>query len=123
MTSVSDNELLVLKCIWTAGRALSVSEIISMLKENFGKECKHTTVCTFLTRLKKKKCVDFTAQGKSYLYFPLVSENDYLKNEMKTFKQFWFDNSISSLVEAFCALDKISEKEVQALKNFVNTLD
>lgn len=122
MTSVSENELLVLKCIWNAGRALSVSEIIDMLQEHYGKVCKHTTVCTFLTRLKNKNYVDYTAKGKSYLYFPLISETAYLENAMRKFKKFWYNDSISSLVAGFCALDSIDDKELKKLKNFVDTL-
>ena len=122
MASVSENELLVLKCIWTAGRALSVSEIIELMKELFEKECKHTTVCTFLTRLKKKKYVDYTANGKSYLYFPLVSESDYLKKEMSKFRHFWFNDSTSALVSAFCTDGQLDEKELLKIRNLVNNL-
>ena len=123
MSVISESEMLVMKCIWSAGKAISSKEIVSLMKNQFGKDYKHTTVCTFLTRLKQKKFVDFTIHGKVHLYFPLVSEKDYLSGQLSDFKELWFDGSVKNLIAAFCEDEKLSTEEIAEIRKLINELD
>ena len=123
MAAISETELLVMKCIWSSGRAISVVEILELMKSLYGKEHKHTTICTFLSRLKRKKFVDYVIQGKTYLYFPLISEKDYRKAEVRNFTKLWFGGSAKKMIASYCEGEKLSSKEIKELKDLINGLD
>ena len=53
-TGISDCELLVMKCLWTAEQPVSVYVLISELDKQYGKEYKETTVYNFLSNLRKQ---------------------------------------------------------------------
>ena len=98
-TGISDCELLVMKCLWTAEQPVSVHVLISELDRQYGKKDKETTVYTFLSNLRKKMYVDSYKKGASYFY-PLVSEDDYVKQYAQVMRSFWGDRALSVLIDS-----------------------
>lgn len=98
-TGISDCELLVMKCLWTAEQPVSVHVLISELDKQYGKKYKETTVYTFLSNLRKKMYVDSYKKGASYFY-PLVSEDDYVKQYAQVMRSFWGDRALNVLIDS-----------------------
>ncbi|MBZ9686685.1 BlaI/MecI/CopY family transcriptional regulator [Clostridium estertheticum] len=55
-----------------------------------------------------------------YLYFPLVSEDECIKTESKSFIDRVFNGSIKSMLLTFAESKEISEKDIEELKNILN---
>jgi len=89
----------VLGQLWAAGRPLSPSEVRTALAD----ELAYTTVLTVLTRLWHKKLVAREARGRTYVYWPLVSEADLTAQRMRS------------------ALERSADRE-SALASFVGSL-
>ncbi|OTN77247.1 CopY/TcrY family copper transport repressor [Enterococcus sp. 8G7_MSG3316] len=68
---ISDSEWEVMRVIWTMGQS-TAKEITDLLSTN--KNWKSATVKTLLGRLVKKGVLEPEAQGKKFIYTPLVSE-------------------------------------------------
>ncbi|MBR5474571.1 MAG: BlaI/MecI/CopY family transcriptional regulator, partial [Lachnospiraceae bacterium] len=51
---LSAAEALIMKAIWDAKQDISVIELMKVLKEDYGKDYKRTTMATFLLRLSEK---------------------------------------------------------------------
>lgn len=112
-TSISDCELLVMKCLWTAGEPISVHVLIEELDKQYDKKYKETTVYTFLSNLRKKKYVDSYKKGASYFY-PLISEDDYVKQYAQVMRSFWGDRALGVLINSMINPDgKYPEKKSQ----------
>ncbi|MDO5410468.1 MAG: BlaI/MecI/CopY family transcriptional regulator [Lachnospiraceae bacterium] len=98
-TGISDCELLVMKCLWDAGQPISVHVLITELDKQYSKKYKETTVYTFLSNLKKKSYVDSYKKGASYFY-PLVSEEAYVKHYAQVMRSFWGDKALAVLIDS-----------------------
>ncbi|WP_434778646.1 CopY/TcrY family copper transport repressor [Neisseria sp. Ec49-e6-T10] len=70
---ISDAEWAVMRVVWSQPQASS-QEIIALLQQK--KDWQPTTIKTLLGRLIKKNMVGTQKDGKRYLYFPLVSEQE-----------------------------------------------
>jgi BlaI family penicillinase repressor len=71
-----------MRAVWSTVPATS-SAIIQDLAAGTGWE--PTTVKTLLARLVKKGAVRFEAQGRTYLYYPVLSEEACIRREMRLF--------------------------------------
>ena len=47
-------EQMIMKCIWSGDKSLSIAEIVDVLKYQYQKEYAHATVATFLTILDRR---------------------------------------------------------------------
>jgi BlaI family penicillinase repressor len=76
---ITEAEWQIMRVIWSKAPATS-SYIIEDLEESAG--WSPTTVKTFLARLVKKNVIGFEAKGRTFYYYPLVSEEECIKKEM-----------------------------------------
>ncbi len=68
----------VLMCLWASEAPLSPAEVRSALGDTLA----YTTVMTVLTRLWRKGLAERDAQGRGFVYRPLVSEAELVAQRM-----------------------------------------
>lgn len=119
--SISESEMKVMKKIWESGRMISVSEIVAELKQD-GEEWNHTTISTFLTRLEDKKIISSTKSKNRRIYFPLVSREEYNRNEAENFIS-RFGGTLKDFLSAFSNSRPLDEKDIQELKEWLEKFD
>ena len=119
--SISESEMKVMKKIWESGRMMSVSEIVAELKQD-GEEWNHTTISTFLTRLEDKKIISSTKSKNRRIYFPLVSREEYNRNEAENFIS-RFGGTLKDFLSAFSNSRPLNEKDIQELKEWLEKFD
>lgn len=115
--SISDSELEVMKLIWKKNPITS-DEIINSLadKMNWSPQ----TIKTFITRLVKKKAVSYNREGRNYLYYPITSQNEYVKAENRTFLQKMYDGAVGRLVCNFIEEEDLSEEDIDRLQEILD---
>ncbi len=113
--SISESEWAVMKIIWHEPPK-TLQEILCSLKHTGWST---TTIQTYLARLVKKGALTTERQGKGYLYYPTVSENDCQLTESKTFLSRVYDGSLSQMVKGFVKSGSLSEDELSELKKFI----
>lgn len=114
-TKISDAELEILETLWTAGEALNANEIRTRLNEK--KDWERTTVLTLIRRLLDKGVL---AQEKRevYYYAPLVSRNDYVKGETKSFLNKFFKGNARNLAAALIEDEDLSREDIEELRAY-----
>jgi BlaI family penicillinase repressor len=117
LPKVSNSEWEVMKIIW-AHSGITSTNIIQELKDK--SDWKPTTVKSLINRLLTKKAIGFNKLGNEYSYFPLVSEEEYIKEESQSFINRVFNGSIKSMLLTFVESKEISEDEIDELKNILN---
>ncbi|AAK25469.1 BlaI/MecI/CopY family transcriptional regulator [Caulobacter vibrioides] len=80
------------------------------------------TVKVLISRLVKKKAVAAKADGRRYLYSPLLSRRDYVQGESQGLLDRLFDGRLAPLVMHFSDGDKLSDEDVAALKALVERI-
>lgn len=112
-----DSELEIMMIIWEAGQPVSSTYIMEKLAGE--KSWANTTVLNFLARLVDRGFLEASKQGRFNYYKPLVSENEYLQKESKSFLEKMHKSSFKSLIAALYDGDGISKAELEELRKYV----
>ena len=112
-------ELEIMMAIWEAKKPVTRMEIDS---EIAAKNWQPTTVLKFLSRLTEKgflKC-EKPEGGKTNLYTPLVSEEEYLEFESNSVLGKFCGRSVKSLVANLYENNTINDSELDELQKFID---
>lgn len=120
--SISDSEMKVMEKLWAYGHMISVADVVAALNDD-GENWTHQTVGTFLKRLETKGIVSASKKGKSLYYFPLLSKEQFYAKEADHFLQSKFKGSLKNFLAAFSIEKKLSENEIQDLKDWFDGLN
>ena len=120
--NISDSEMNVMEKIWDQGEMISVADVVASLNED-GESWTHQTVGTFLKRLEGKGMVSASKKGKSLYYFPLLTKEQFYAKEADQFLQSKFQGSLKSFLAAFSSEKKLSDDEMQDLKDWFDGID
>jgi len=78
------------------------------------------TVRTFITRLLKKKAIGFNKEGRTYHYYPLVTEKECVKSESQSFLKRVFGGATDLMVTNFLEEAVLSDREIEELQRILN---
>lgn len=114
--NISDAEWEIMKFIWKHNPTTS-EDIITALSDKMNWSAQ--TIKTFINRLTKKGALGFKKAGRSYLYYPLVSEEICIKAKSKSFLEKVYDGAIGMLFSNFLEEESLSEKEIERLQKLL----
>lgn len=109
---LSESEMAFARVIWEHEPVRS-GELVKLCQEKFG--WKKSTTYTVLKNL----CNVGIFQNEKAVVTSLVSEEEYLEQESMTIVNNRFDGSISKFVTAFTGRRKLTEKQIEELKNII----
>jgi predicted transcriptional regulator len=117
--SISQSEAKILKVLWQSS-PLDGKQIA----ENLSHESwSYVTIKTLINRLLKKDYLSFVKEGRRYLYDTKITKKDYLQNENKQFLNSLYDGSLSNLFASFSEHEKISDNELQEIKDMIKQME
>ena len=117
---LSNLQLVVLKVLWEKG-PLTVAEVHSQV--SIQRVLALTTVATLLKRLQEKDFVAFEKQGRSHLYYPLVSEKEVKSSMLGNMLQHLFDGKPDDLVHHLVDRNEINEEDLAKIKHLFSQGD
>ncbi|MCM3290965.1 BlaI/MecI/CopY family transcriptional regulator [Paenibacillus sp. MER 180] len=113
---ITEAESEVMKLLWQKEPLTSI-EIISNLKDQM--DWSDQTIKTFLNRLHKKKAIRFEKSGRNYLYYPLVTYDEYLKAANRSFLDRVYNGAIGMLFTKFLEEEKLSDSQIDELQQLL----
>jgi BlaI family penicillinase repressor len=113
---ISDAEWEVMKVIWPKSPC-SAHEVVSALAP--AKAWSVGTIKTLLNRLHSKGALRFEKVGKSYLYYPCVSEEGLRAAETESFVDRVFDGALSPMVAHFARSRKLTAQDLDGLERIL----
>ncbi|QZY56922.1 BlaI/MecI/CopY family transcriptional regulator [Crassaminicella profunda] len=116
LPKISDAEYEIMKIIWK-NKKMTAYEVIEKIDPKFNWNDK--TIKTMLNRLLKKHVIDYEKQGKHYIYYPIIKEEEYRVVETKSFIKKIFNGSLNTLVASFLKEAKLSSEEIDELKKIL----
>lgn len=117
LPKISDSEWEIMKIIWQ-NDSITSTKIINELQEKTN--WKSSTIKTLINRLLNKEAISFTKKGKEYYYFSIVSEEECIKKESKSFLSKVFNGSLNSMVVNFVKSQKLTKTEIDDLKSILD---
>ncbi|MBR3854994.1 MAG: BlaI/MecI/CopY family transcriptional regulator [Bacteroidaceae bacterium] len=111
MKKLANKEEEVMKLFWDKG-PMFVREMVELYDEP---KPHFNTISTIVRSLERKGFVGHKSYGPTYLYFPIVSQDEYSANTMKNIVSRYFKDSYVNVVSFFVKKEKVSIDELKAL--------
>ena len=115
---ISDTEWEVMRVVWTK-HPLTANEVIEQLS-GMGSHWHPKTARTLLARLVQKGALGYEAQGRTYAYSPLVSEEDCVATASESFLDRVFGGSLKPMLAHFVERQKLTRKDLEELEKLLN---
>lgn len=114
---ISEAEWQIMKILWNKEPVTS-SEIIEMLKPVT--EWSPTTIYTLISRLVNKKAVSIKEKSSPRLYYSLISEEEYRRQENKSFLKKVYGGSLNLMLANIVDEHDLSDEEIEELKKILD---
>ncbi|OOM16067.1 CopY/TcrY family copper transport repressor [Clostridium saccharobutylicum] len=114
---ISEAEWEVMKIVWADSPKTS-NQIIEALEDT--KDWKPKTIKTLISRLVSKNALGFNEEGRKYLYYPLVNENECIRAENETFLSKVYNGAIKTMLVSFIKESDLSKEDIEDLKKILD---
>jgi BlaI family transcriptional regulator, penicillinase repressor len=117
---VSDAESAVMEVLWQQS-PLAADEIVAALVSE--RDWQEPTVKTLINRLLKKGALSAEADGRRYLYTPILKRDVWLRSQSTSLLDRLFDGKVAPLVAHFSEHRKLTRDDIAELKRIVAKLE
>lgn len=115
---ISDTEWEIMRIIWLK-HPLTANEVIEQLAAaDVGWHPK--TARTLLARLVQKGALGYEARGRTYVYSPLVSEEECVATASESFLDRVFGGSLRPMLAHFVERQKLTRKDLEELEKLLD---
>jgi BlaI family penicillinase repressor len=110
-------QLLIMKVLWDKGRATAreITEALNALEP-----IAHSTVQTLLRGLEEKGSISHEAEGRTFVFFPLVAEDKFKRSATRDLVERVFGGNAATLVAHLLKNEKVSRAEVDAIRKLID---
>lgn len=108
MQKLTPKEEEVLELMWKLGEC-APKDIVAQYE---APQPHVNTVATMVQSLERKGYVSHRPQGRGYIYFPVVTQEDYGRSKLGGFVSRYFKHSYMKLVSALVQDEKVTEQEL-----------
>jgi predicted transcriptional regulator len=106
----------ILQLLWEIKEGV-VTDVIEKIPEP---KPAYNTVSTVIRVLEKKGYVTHKVYGKTHVYFPKVSKQEYKQHTLGETVRSFFDNSANQLLSFFVKQKNLSVKELEELRKIID---
>jgi predicted transcriptional regulator len=110
-------QLRMMQVIWKAGRC-TAREITAAM--NAEEPTAHSTVQTLLRTLEDKGAVAHEVEGRTFIFYPLVREDQVRQDATADLVERVFGGSAGSLVSYLLKSGKVSRKELDEIRRLID---
>jgi|SRR5690554_37383 len=117
MEELTKAEERIMQVIWDLKKAF-VKDIIAELDDN--PKPPYNTVSSIVRILEKKGYLSYTAYGKTYEYYPIISKEEYAKTSFNKLFSGYFDSSPVNLLSFMVKDQKLNESDIAELRKLID---
>jgi BlaI family penicillinase repressor len=117
---IGEAELSVMETLWAAETPLTAADVAGRLNPSRG--WSESTIKTMLSRLVAKGVLAHTADGRRYLYHPLVARQHYAAGESRRLVDRLFGGKAAPLVAHLAQGDGLTQDDIAELEALLATL-
>lgn len=105
-----------MKILWRRGEA-AVTDLVEALPE--GEQLAYNSVLTTIRILEQKGYVEHRQEGRAFVYWPCVKENDASRSEVRNVMNRFFGNSREKLLLSLLGDEEVSTEELARLREAI----
>lgn len=118
MVTLTKAEERIMKILWEIGEGF-IKDIIEHFPDP---KPPYNSVSTIVRVLVQKEIVGFIAFGNSHRYHPLITREEYKKDQLSRLVKDYYNNSLSEVVNFFSESKKLNEKELDEVMKMLQEL-
>lgn len=112
-------QLRIMQILWKR-REVTAREITDELNELYPSEpIAHSTVQTLLRGLEEKEAASHKAEGRTFIFFPLVAEGAFKQSAIGDLVERVFGGNASGLMAHLLKHEKITRKELNEIRRLI----
>jgi predicted transcriptional regulator len=115
---LGDLQLAIMRVLWARGET-TVADVHEALEPERGLAL--TTIATMLVKMEKKGVVDHRAEGRRFIYRPLVSEDKVRRSMVADLTTQLFRGDVAALVNHLLSEHEIEPRELSELRDLIAT--
>lgn len=119
-TQLGRVQLLIMQVLWDKGRA-TAREITDAI--NAAEPIAHSTVQTLLRGLQEKRSVSHEIEGRTFVFYALVEEDNFKQSATTDLVQRVFGGNAATLVAHLLKNENVSRKEIIEIRKLINRRD
>lgn len=101
--------------LWTKNKS-SVKELLALYDDP---KPAINTVSTIIRILEQKGFVSHETKGRGFIYFPLISKEEYKKFSLGKIMGAYFEGSLSKMVSFFVEKEKVDTQELEDILDII----
>ncbi len=108
----------IMEVLWRRGRtkALEITDALSTRR----KRVAHSTVQTLLRMLERKGAIGHKVEGRTFIFYPLVTREEVLRSNTRELLSRMFGGSAYGLVAHLIREDMVSSEELLRIKKLIS---
>jgi len=106
----------VMQILWQLGEGV----VHDLLQRFPDPKPAYNTVSTIIRILEQKGFVAHRAYGRTHLYYPVISKQDYTRSYFRNMVSNYFGNSYKSLASFFTREENLSIEELEAIRKMIS---
>jgi predicted transcriptional regulator len=114
--TLTEAELRLMKILWRRGES-AVTDLVEALP--MGEQLAYNSVLTTIRILEQKGYVAHRQEGRAFVYWPCIQENEASRSEVRNVLNRFFGNSREKLVLSLLGDEEISTEELARLREAI----
>ena len=120
LTPLGETEMEILHHVWSL-KSATVADVHERILQD--RKVAYTTVMTIMKNLAEKGYLSYKKQGVTYVYSPSRSESEVKSSLLHGLMKKVFKGSPSELVQTLVKNEKLTDEELEEIKNLIQKLD
>src|SRR5277367_2241400 len=116
--TLTEAELRLMKILWHRGES-AVNDLVAAMPD--GETLAYNSVLTTIRILEQKGYVEHRQEGRAFVYWPCVQENEASSSEVRNVLNRFFGNSREKLVLSLLDDEAISAEELARLREAIRS--
>lgn len=117
MQKLAKREEQIMQVFWNLGKAF-IKEIIPELPDP---KPHYNSVATMVKILEEKGFLSHETVGNIFMYYPVISKDEYQRHAMKDIVSQYFNNSYPSMLAFFAKEQKLSDSELNEILEIIKS--
>ncbi|MGB6194051.1 MAG: BlaI/MecI/CopY family transcriptional regulator [Terracidiphilus sp.] len=114
--TLTEAELRLMKILWCRGES-AVTDLVAAMPE--GEPLAYNSVLTTIRILEQKGYVEHRQEGRAFVYWPCVQEQDASRSEVRHVLSRFFGNSRERLLLSLLGDEEATPEELQRLRELI----
>jgi len=120
MEELTKSEERIMQIFWNLKKAF-VKDVIEHIPDE--PKPPYNTISSVVRIMVSKGYLKYKAYGKTYEYYPAISKSEYRKIQLRKVISGYFSDSPASLLSFIVKEEKLSQEEIEKLKEIINKIE